>query len=157
MKTIFGCKSVEAAEPEKDGSMPSEQDFEKLCKTYRDSVEITEDDPDVENEYSDQDTEPIASFAEAGETTGSFQAFEFDNDTLQKLYPDATVVDEEFTFGKNIGFETAIRFKTDSGHIIAYPKVKFFAKKNIQLVKKGLALIDCQFTPLSQATISKAE
>lgn len=157
MSVIFGIADVvEYADVQENDAMPANGEFETLCKTYRDSVEIVDEDPETAEEYSDQDEAPIVAFLEAGKTQGRFSTFDFSAETLKKLMPGGTVVDGDFTFPTaNLGFETALRFKTDSGHVIAWPKVKLFAKKNMQMVKKGVALIDVTFTPLSPATISK--
>ena len=151
---IFGTKIVEWAPVEADGTMPTDSEFEELCKTYRDSVEIVDADADISEEYSDQVNEPIGVFVTPGKTDGKFSGYEYDTTTLLLLMG-GTVVDGEWTEGDNMGKEIAIRFKTDSGHQIAYPKVKFFAKKNLKLKKKEIALIDCVFTPMSKSKIKK--
>ena len=159
MNTIFGIAgAVEIAPVEVDNAMPADLSFTELCETYRDSVEILDDDPEEAEEYSDQEDDPIASFIEQGKTKGSFNTFDFSTTTLKKLFPGGTVSGDDFIFPKsNTGFETALRFSTDSGHTIAFPKVKLFAKRNMQLVKKGVALINVSFTALSPAQISKNE
>jgi hypothetical protein len=151
---IFGTKKVEFAEVTPDGTMPLEADWEELCKTYRDSVEIVDNDPDIAEEYCDQMDEAIEIFIEAGKTDGKFSGYEYDPVTLQKLMG-GTVVDNVWTEGSNRGIDMAIRFKTDSGHTIAYPVVKLFAKKNLKLVKKNVALIDVIFKPKSKVSITK--
>lgn len=158
-KTIFGIASgVELAPVQPDNAMPADNLFEKLCDTYRDSVEIVDEDPEESEEYSDQDDDPIASFIQAGKTRGGFDTYDFTPATLKKMFPTGTVSGEVFIFPKNYtGFETALRFTTDSGHIIAFPKVKLFAKKNMQMVKRGIALINVTFTALSAPKISKVD
>lgn len=151
---IFGTKEVLWAPVEADESMPDDAVFEELCKTYRDSVEILDADPDITEEYSDQITEPIGVFVIPGKTDGKFSGYEYDTATLLKLMG-GTVVDSEWTEGDNVGLEIAIRYITDSGHRITYPKVKFFAKKNLKLKKKEIALIDCIFKPMSKVRIKK--
>ncbi len=159
MSVVFGIAGpIEIADVVTDNEMPEDGDFETLCKTHRDSVEVVDDDPETAEEYSDQEDDPIASFVEQGKTQGSFQTFDFSPETLKKLFPGGTVVDDDFIFPKsNTGFEKALRFPTDSGHMIAWPKVKIFAKRNMQLVKKGVALIDVSFTALAPAQISKQD
>lgn len=156
MKTIFGIAgAIEVADVQPDNAMPLDDDFTELCETYRDSVELIDEDPEEAEEYSDQEDDPIASFVEQGKTRGSFDTFDFSAATLKKLFPGGTVSGEDFIFPKsNTGFETALRFPTDSGHMIAFPKVKLFAKRNMQLVKKGVSLINVSFTALSPAQIS---
>ncbi|MHC6200199.1 hypothetical protein [Elizabethkingia miricola] len=155
MSTLFGTKALESAPVKVDGSIPEDEKFTELCKTYRNSVEFVDDDPNVQDEFSDQDDDPIESLVEPGATNGKFSTFQFDTATLQKLFPTGTVVDSAFTFGKNLGFVTALRFKTDSGHQITYPKVKVIAKKNLKLVRNGIALIDCTVKVLSQPQLKK--
>lgn len=151
---IFGTKTVEMAPVTANGTMPLEAAWKELCKTYRDSVEIVDADPDIAEEFCDQVDEAIEVFIEAGKTDGKFSGYEYDTETLQKLMG-GTVVNGTWTEGNNRGMDMAIRFKTDSGHIIAYPVVKLFAKKNLKLVKKGVALIDVIFKPKSKVSISK--
>jgi len=153
---LFGLKSkVQIAPVETNGSLPDEENWVDLCRTYRDTVEIIDADPTVEEEYSDQEDDPIAVFTEAGKTEGKFSTFEFDNNTLADLFPEGTTVNGGFSASNSKGFETAIRFKTDSEHVISYAKVKLTVKKNIRLQKKAVALIDCLFTPMSPIHIAK--
>lgn len=151
---IFGTKIVEFAEVKADGTLPLEADWAELCKTYRDSVEVVDADPDIAEEYSDQIVEPIEIFVEPGKTNGKFSTYEYDTAILTKLMG-GTVLDGVWTEGDNRGKDIALRFKTDSGHIIAWPVVKLFAKKNLKLVKKNVALIEVTFTPKSKVRISK--
>src|SRR5690625_2544057 len=126
MSTIFGIAgAVEIAPVELDNAMPADAEFTELCVTYRDSVEILDEDPEEAEEYSDQEDDPIASFIEQGKTRGSFDTFDFDPATLKKLFPNGTVSGDDFIFPRsNTGFETALRFSTDSGHTIAFPRVR---------------------------------
>ncbi|BBQ07935.1 hypothetical protein [Elizabethkingia anophelis] len=151
---IFGTKAVEYAEITADGTLPLEAAWKELCKTYRDTVEIVDADPEVADEFSDQLDEPFESFFIAGKTEGKFSGYEYDTETLVRLIG-GTVVDNEWTEGDRKPKKIALRFKTDSGHQIAYPVVSLFAKKNLKLKKKEVALIDCQFTPLSKIRIKK--
>ena len=66
-----------------------------------------------------------------------------------------TVVDGEWEEGDKKAQKIALRLKTDSNHQIAYAVVSFFAKKNLKVKKKEVALIDCTFTALSKAKIKK--
>lgn len=152
---LFGTKIVEMAEVKTDGTLPLEAEWTELCKTYRDSVEVVDEDADIAEEYCDQVSEPIEIFLEAGKTNGKFSAYEYDPAILTKLMG-GTVLDGVWTEGDNRGKDIALRFKTDSGHIIAWPSVKLFAKKNLKLVKKNIALIDVTFTPKSKVRISKS-
>lgn len=151
---IFGTKSVEFAPATEDGTMPLDAAFEHLCKTYRDTVEITDEDPEIVEEFCDQDDEAFEVFTTPGATTGKFSGYEYDPETLQKLMG-GTVLDNEWTEGDNKGIYIALRFNTDSGHRIGYPKVKLFSKKNLKLKKKEVALIDCTFKPMSKIRIKK--
>lgn len=151
---IFGTKKVEWAPIEPDGSMPAESKWTELCKTYRDSVEIVDSDADITEEYSDQDDEPVEVFVEPGKTEGKFSTYDYSPATLVKLMG-GTLVDDEWTEGSNRGIDIAIRFITDTNHRIAYPAVKLFAKKNLKLVKKNMALVECVFNPKSKVRIKK--
>ena len=153
---IFGTKSVEFAPATEDGTMPLDTAFEHFCNTYRDTVEITDEDPEIAEEFCDQEDEAFEVFTTAGKTNGKFSGYEYDPTTLQKLLG-GTVLDTEWTEGDNKGTYIAIRFKTDSGHQISYPKVKFFGKKNLKLKKKEVALIDCTFKPMSKIRIKKLQ
>ncbi|WP_407483789.1 hypothetical protein [Elizabethkingia anophelis] len=154
MSTLYGTQVLEFAPVTADGSMPLEAAWTELCKTYRDSFEILDDDPEEADEYGDQQDEPIESFFIAGKTKGKFSAYEYDPATLKKLMG-GTVVDGEWEEGDKKAQKIALRLKTDSNHQIAYAVVSFFAKKNLKVKKKEVALIDCTFTALSKAKIKK--
>ena len=151
---IFGAKEVLYADVLENYAVPLDADFEELCKTYRDTIEIVDADDDITDEYSDQSDEPIVSLSTPGKTEGKFSAYDYDTATLIKLLG-GTAVDGEWTEGDRKPKTIALRFLTDSGHRITYPAVSFRAKKNIKLLKKNIALIDCTFTVLAKPKIKK--
>lgn len=151
---IFGTKEVLIAELKPDGTIPLDADFKELCKTYRDSVEIVDADPEIAEEFSDQTDEPIAVFATAGKTDIKFSSYEYTKEVLHKILG-GTIVDSEWTEGDLTGKEVAFRIFTDSGHRITYPKVKIFGKKNLKMKKKEVALLECVVKPMSKISIKK--
>lgn len=151
---IFGTKEVLYADVLENYAVPLDADFEELCKTYRDTVEIVDADGDVTEEYSDQSDDPIVSLFTPGKTEGKFSGYEYDTATLIKLLG-GTALDGEWTEGDKKPKIIALRFLTNSGHRITYPAVSFRAKKNLLLKTKNIALIDCVFTVLAKAKIKK--
>lgn len=143
----YGLKSVLVGEPTETGAMPAV--LEALCRTYRNSFEMVEDTPELKEEHSDQDDDPVEVFATKGSKSIRFSTFDHSPETLVKI-KGGEVVDEKWAEPTgNPPIYKALRVVTDTGLEFDFPKVRIMASFNTKLVKDGLALIDITIKPMS--------
>ncbi len=133
------------------GEMPAEQDMTPLCRTYRDSVEFTEDDAEMAEEYCDQDDDAIITLVTQGKKTIKFSTFDYSPETLVKL-KGGTVLNGSWSEPVNMPeIYQAITLETTPGSKFHFPKCRVLTKFNTKLKKKELALLEVTLKPQSPA------
>lgn len=143
----YGLKSVLVGEPTETGAMPVV--LEELCRTYRNSFEFLEDPPELKEEHSDQDDEPVEVFATKGSKTVRFSTFDYSPETLVKI-KGGEIVNEKWAEPTGIPeIYVALRAVTDTGLEFDFPKVRLMASFNAKIIKDGLALIEVLIKPVS--------
>ncbi|WP_172917177.1 hypothetical protein [Capnocytophaga canis] len=146
----YGLKSVKHADPKPDGTFP-DSGLTELCRTYQNSCEFTEDDPQITEEYCDQADDPVMTFMEKGGKNIKFSAFDYSPETLKAL-KGGTVLDSKWhepTATAEI--YRAIELTTDTGLKFMFPKCRVFAKFNAKFVKNGMMLLEVTLKPVSPA------
>lgn len=143
----YGLKTIKSAAPEAGGNMPAV--LTELCRTYRDSAEFVEDDPNITEEYCDQEDDPIATFAVKGSKTIKFSTFDYSPETLVKLkggtilngqWAEPTITPEIYQ---------AIEMITNTDVPFQFPKCRVTTKFNTKFVKNGLSLLEVTLRPVS--------
>lgn len=146
---IYGLKSLKTGTPLPSGDMQTA--LTELCRTYRDSCEFTEDDPETVDEYSDQSDDPILTIATKGKKTIKVSTFDYSPAVLQKV-KGGTIVNGQWAEPATMPeIFMAVRLETDSDVPFDIPKAKVMAKINAKLQKKGVALLELTFIPQSPA------
>lgn len=145
-EVVYGCKAIRFGEAADTGVMPIP--LTKLFDTYRDSVSFVEEDPDVQDEYSDQADDPFISLTTKGKKSIKGSTFDWTPDILQAL-KGGTVVDGMWQEPVSTPvIYKAIELETDSGHLIQCSKWQVTAKINMEIKKKNVALLEFTFKPL---------
>lgn len=148
---VYSLEAILAGDVLATGEMPAENTMTELCRTYRDSVEFTEDDAEITEEYCDQSDDPIATFAERGKKTVKLSTFDYSPETLVKV-KGGTILNgvwsEPVTMPE---IYQAITLKTKTGAKFHFPKARILAKFNGKLKKKELALLEITIKPESPA------
>lgn len=146
---VYGLKSLKTGTPLPSGDMQTS--LTELCRTYRDSCEFTEDEPETTDEYSDQSDDPILTFATKGKKTIKVSTFDYDPAVLVKV-KGGTIVNGQWAEPAVMPeIFMAVRLETDSDVPFDIPKAKVMAKINAKLQKKGVALLELTFIPQSPA------
>ncbi|MCU7543544.1 hypothetical protein N4242_11250, partial [Riemerella anatipestifer] len=86
-------------------------------------------------------------FQEKGKRDIKVSTYDYTADFIKKV-KGGTVVDGEWKEGDNTPIFKALQIESDTGHLIKCPKVQVFARLNIKLKKKELALLEITFKPL---------
>jgi|SRR5690554_427311 len=143
----YGLKSVKSAAPETDGSMPDV--LTELCRTYRDSCEFIEEEPQITEEFCDQEDDPIATFSVKGSKQVRFSTFDYSPETLVKL-KGGTIVDDVWAEPATTPeIYQAVEIETNTGLKFQFPKARVIARFNAQLRKNGLSLLEVTLRPVS--------
>lgn len=149
MTKTYGLKQLLSAEPSVDGTMPAA--LTELCSTLRDSCDFTEDEPQITDEFSDQQDDPIQTFAVKGPTTLKFSTFDYSPEVLVKL-KGGTILDGQWAEPVRMqDIHQAIRIVTMTDLFLDFPKCKVMTKFNSKLVKNGLMLLEVTLRVLSPA------
>lgn len=150
---VYGCKSIKFGTAADNGTMPAA--MTKLFDTYRDSVSFVEEDPDVQDEFSDQQDDPIISLTTKGKKTLKGSTFDWTPSILTEL-KGGTVVNGIWSEPAVAPIITkAVELETDSGTKIMCSKWQVTAKLNMEIKKKNVALLEFTLTPLLPVKIGK--
>lgn len=120
---------------------------------YRDTFNVAEEEGTTTDHYSEMDSTPKVSFTEVGKETITLQLMETDTATLANYLGGNVVVEG----GRNVWrkpsgqatVEKHITVETEDGVTLVYPRVKVTARKNFQLRRNGLWLLDVTMTVLA--------
>lgn len=144
----YGLKKVSSGAVVEDGTMPPV--LEELCKTLRDSCEFIEEDPQITEEFSDQEDDAEEIFIVKGGKSIKFSSFDYSPEALVKL-KGGTIVDGQWAEPAVMPeIYLAIELLTNTDLPLCFPKCRVFAKFNTKLVKNGLALLEVTLRPLSR-------
>jgi len=120
---------------------------------YKDTFNVTEEEGSSVDHYSEMDSTPKISFQDIGKETITFQMMDTDVDKLVLfLGGTKTVVGGRDTWNKPSGavsIEKYIKVTTLDGTDLEYPRVQVSARKNFQLRKQGIWLLDVTMTVLT--------
>jgi hypothetical protein len=122
-----------------------------IGKTYRDSAELIQDDPEITDIECEEDDDPVETIEKLGGRTLRFSIMDYQPATLVKVLGGAVTgagtaispyVWNAPTTSPNI--EQSIEIVSKSGVKFEIPGAKIMAKINVRLVKNGVALVDIQ-------------
>ena len=149
----YGCKVIKFGVAADTGIMPTT--MTKLFDTYRDTVSFVEEDADLQDEYSDQSDAPIITLMTPKGKVLKASTFDWTPSILQEL-KGGTVVDGMWKEPVSSTIITkAISVELDSGQIIRASKWQVFAKINMEIKKKNIALLEVIMKPLLPVEIGK--
>ncbi len=122
-------------------------------RTYRDSASFVEDDPDLQDEYSDQSDDPIISIGSKGKKTIKVSTFDYSNETLQFL-KGGTILNGQWVEPKGFPvIHKAVEIVTEDGLPFQFPKAQIITKFNAEYKKKGVALLEVTIVPQTPVQI----
>lgn len=144
----YGLKSLRFGEPTGTHSMPT-TDMEEKFRTYRNTCEFTEDDPEKKQEYCDQTDDPFLTIYTKGAKRVKVSTFDYSNEVLQFL-KGGTVVDGQWFEPAGVPqIFKAVELITDTGLPFQFPKMQIFAKFNAKMQKDGVKLLEVEMTPMA--------
>lgn len=143
----YGLKSVKTAEVDETGAMPAV--LTELCRTYRDSCEFTEDEPQITDEFCDQEDDPVISFSVKGSKQIRFSTFDYSPGVLQKVKGGTVVNDEWAEPAVTPEIYQAVEIETTTGLKFRFPKARVYGRFNAQFRKNGLTLLEVTVRPVS--------
>lgn len=130
-----------------------ENEVELIEAVYRDSLNTTEEEGTATEHYSEMDSTPKVSFQEVGKETITVQIMETQAAMLQRfLGGTVTTLDGSDAWSKpsvSTDIEKFIDITTLDGTRIRYPRAKVTGRKNFQMARNKIWLIDVTIVPLT--------
>lgn len=152
-KALYGLKTIKIGDVVNETTMPADNALIAF-KTLRDSFEMTEEQGSLTEELCDQSDEPIVVFQEKPKKDIKVSTYDYTPEFLKRV-KGGTVVDGEWKEGDNTPIFSPLQIETDTGHLIKCPKTQVFARLNLKLKKKEVALLEITFKPLAKISIKQ--
>lgn len=141
---ILGLDKIEVGDIEADGDVSTS--FAQLGVTYRDTADLTQDDPEVTEHNSEENDEPEEVIMTKGKTSIKWSIVNAAPNTLAEVLggnvtgvaPDE--VWEAPSTAQDI--EKSIKITPKRGKVITIPRAKIQAKINYKLARTGIFLVE---------------
>ena len=146
-KRSIGIKTLKMGAIAVDGGMGTS--LALIAKTYRDSAELIQEDPEITDIECEEDDDPVESLEKLGVRTLKFSIMDYDPATLVKVLG-GTVTGAGTTGDPYVwnapttppNIEQSIEIESKTGVKFEIVRGKVMAKLNARLVKNGVALVD---------------
>lgn len=159
-KRSIGVASIKIGGIAVDGGMGTT--LAVVGKTYRDSAELVQDDPELTDIECEEDDDPVETIEKIGARTLRWSIMDYEPDTLVKVLGGTvtgagTEIDPKIWNAPTVSpsLEQSVEIISKTGVKFTIPRAKIMAKLNARLVKNGVALVDIQakvLTPTKAAT-----
>lgn len=140
----LGVSSIEMGDIGVDGSMSTQ--LATVGKTYRDTAEITQADPEIIEHFSEESDEPEEIDEIKGATTIKWSVMDCDPDTLVKVLGGTVtgVGDAKKWEAPDSSqlIEKSVKVTPRKGLAISFPRVKISSKINYRLSRNGIFLVE---------------
>lgn len=150
----LGLSKIEVGTIAQDGDIAST--FEQLGYTYQDTCTMTQDDPETNEFYAEEEDDPVAAITKGGKVNFNF--------SLMNPSPEALVALMGGTASKSVNtlddndtweapnsvsqVEKSVRITPVQGYRIDIPRMKLTAKFNAEFKKSGIFLVEVAGTVL---------
>ena len=150
----LGLSKIEVGTIANDGDIAST--FEQLGYTYQDSCTMTQDDPETNEFYAEEEDDPVAAISKGGKINFAFQLMNPSPEALVALMggtasKSVNTLDDNDTWeapNSIAQVEKSVRITPIQGYRLDVPRMKLTAKINAEFKKSGLFLIDVAGTVL---------
>jgi hypothetical protein len=150
----LGLSKIEVGTIANDGDIAST--FEQLGYTYQDSCTMTQDDPEVNEFYAEEEDDPVAAISKGGKINFAFSLMNPSPEALVALMggtasKSAQTLDDNDTWeapNSITQVEKSVRITPVQGYRIDVPRMKLNAKINAEFKKSGIFLVDVSGTVL---------
>jgi hypothetical protein len=150
----LGLSKIEVGTIANDGDIAST--FEQLGYTYQDSCTMTQDDPEVNEFYAEEEDDPVAAISKGGKINFAFSLMNPSPEALVSLMggtasKSVQTLDDNDTWeapNSITQVEKSVRITPVQGYRIDVPRMKLNAKINAEFKKSGIFLVDVSGTVL---------
>ena len=133
-----------------DGTMLNPVEF--VEHVYKDTFNVTEEEGQTVDHYSEMDTTPKVSFTDVGKENIVFQCMDTAVAQLARFFGGSVVDvggrDQWDKPATLVSVEKSVKAVTSDGTDLEYFRVKVTPRKNFQLRRNGIWLLDITMTPL---------
>lgn len=144
----LGLEKIEFSDIAVDGGVGT--DWTVLGKTERDSLQVTTDDPDIVELFSEESDIAEEVIESPGSTTITFNLMNPDTATFEKVFGGDVVGDIWEAPAQNIKLNQSIRITPRKGLIYTFPATSVVAKLNASFGRQnasGLSITATVLTP----------
>lgn len=150
----LGLSKIEVGTIANDGDIAST--FEQLGYTYQNSCTMTQDDPEVNEFYAEEEDDPVAAISKGGKINFAFSLMNPSPEALVALMggtasKSVQTLDDNDTWeapNSITQVEKSVRITPVQGYRIDVPRMKLNAKINAEFKKSGIFLVDVSGTVL---------
>lgn len=138
----LGLKSIKLGDVANDGGMGTSLTI--LGVTVQDTAELTQDDPEITNIYSEENDDPEEVIEIKGVRKLKWSIMNFDPDTIERVLggdSDGTIWEAP---DAQASIEASIEIIDARDYLIEIPRAKINAKLNMQFRKKNVGMIDIE-------------
>ena len=151
-KYSYGISSFKYADINQTTGL-AENPVEIFDELYRDSLSVTEEEGTSTPHYSEMNSTPKVEFQEVGKETITIQVMDTSAAMLERfLGGTVSTLDGSDAWSKPVGatnIEKFIDITTVDGKRIRYPRAKVTGRKNFQLSRNKIWVIDVTIVPLT--------
>ncbi len=147
----LGLKKIEIGDIASDGGVST--NFQVIGVTYKDTAELTQEDPELTEHYSEENDEPEEVISAKGKTAIKWSIMDSDPDTLVDVLGGevtGAVGSEVWEApAASVDIEKSIKITPKKGRVIIVPRARLVSKINYKLARTGIFLVEITATVLT--------
>lgn len=157
MKRVYtiGLSKIEIGDIALDGDMGS--NLEQLGYTYKDTCTMTQEDPEENDFYAEEEDDPVKSISKAGKISFNFSLMNPSPEAMVSLMGGTAskssqgLTDNDTWNAPNtsVQIEKSVKITPVTGYTISVPRMKIVAKINAEFKKSGIFLVEVAGTVLA--------
>lgn len=145
--TALGLSKIEVADITQENGKPGV--YSTLGLTYKDTCQMSEDDPTITEHYAEEVEDPIVTLSRRGKLTFSFSLMNASANTMKAVFG-GTVKGKVWTApAKMPVIEKAVKITPEIGGVFEIGRASLTAKMNGTFSKSGIFLVDITLTVLN--------
>lgn len=151
----IGLSKIEMGDIAADGGMGGT--LEQLGYTYQDTCTMSQDDPETNEFYAEEEDDPVVAISKNGKTTFNFSLMNPSPEAMVTLMggtaskSESTLTDNDTWTAPNTTsqIEKSVKITPVQGYEISVPRMKITAKINAEFRKSGIFLVEVTGTVLT--------
>lgn len=151
----LGLSKIEIGAIANDGGMGTT--LSQLGYTYQDTCTMTQEDPETNEFYAEEEDDPVVAISKAGKISFAFSLMNPSPEAMVELMggtasKSSTSASENDTWeapNSTVQIEKSVKITPLQGYTISVPRMKITAKINAEFQKSGIFLVEVSGTILT--------